>query len=113
MLICKLRSFDQQPVLVATPAGVTREVKEAEIHFLAGSRDLRLGRSKGALIRLDHHFEPARKRPEQFQHRDIEADARYGQPHTRFSADALIHACKEIDGVSMKHHHPFWLPRGT
>ena len=78
----------------------------------AVARDL-IGDGRRAFVAVDSNRKPARERPEQFEHRNVERHAGDGQPHARRASDGAIHAGEEIHHIAVLYHHAFRLARGA
>jgi hypothetical protein len=103
----ELGALHQQPVLLRAGALAGGEVEQAEVDVAGRRRRVapdpaHLGLAAGE----QHDLEASRERPEQLEHRDVERDARLGEPHAGLvELDPLVHAGEEVGDVAVRDHH--------
>ena len=101
-------ALEQQPVPLVGPVLAGGEVEHAHRHRSQDGAGAGHGGGVAAYaaLGLENDVEPAGEGPEQFEHRDVERQARDGEPHARLVVlDDLVHGCEEVDDVAMLEHH--------
>ncbi len=107
VLVGEPRAIEQQAVLVLfVLALVAGEVEQAEVDraLRRGDGDERLA----LFVAMEHDGEAARQRPQQLEHRDVEAEAGDGEPRLLFATarvDHLVHPDLEVRDVAVLDHH--------